>query len=107
MLLPIIGLSVTAGNLGMTIWARKRNITMKWYDLVIVSVVLITLPISLTSTISFITEYFPFYYGMSTLLIFHVMSVTIPLIFGIWYFFERFVRSGEEEGDSGPLSIVP
>ncbi len=106
MLLPIIGLTVTAGNLGMTIWARKRHIAMKWYDLVIVSVVLIALPISVMSTVSFMTEYYPFY-GMTSLLIFHVMSVTIPLIIGIWYFFERFVRVSEEEEDSKPLAIVP
>ena len=105
MLLPIIGLTVTAGNLGMTLWARKKRIPMKWHDWVIVSVVLIALPISITSTISFMTEYYPFY-GLASLLIFHVMSVTIPLIIGIWYFFERFVRSSEEEGDSGPLELA-
>ena len=106
MLLPIIGLTVTAGNLGMALWARKRHIAMRWYDLVIVSVVLIALPISIMSTVSFMTEYYPFY-GMTSLLIFHVMSVTIPLIIGIWYFFERFVHSSEEEEDSKPLAIVP
>jgi hypothetical protein len=105
-LLPIIGLTVTAGHLGMTIWARKKHIPMKWYDWVIVSVVLIALPIALTSTISFMADFYPFY-GTTSLLIFHIMSVTLPLIIGIWYFFERFVRSSEEDRDAMPLEPFP
>ena len=101
-----IGLGVTAGNLGMAVWARRKRVPLKWYDWVIISVVLIALPISIMNTISFMTEFYPFY-GMTSLLIFHVMSVTFPLIIGTWYFGERFIRSGEEEEDLGPLESLP
>lgn len=102
-MLFITGLTVTAGQLGMTLWARRKRISLRWYDWLIVGLVLLVLPININNLTSFFVQHYPFF-GMTSLLIFYVMSVTVPLVIGVWYLFHRFLAKHHEEEE---LDIVP
>jgi len=102
-MLLITGLTVTAGQLGMTLWARRKNISLRWYDWLIMGLVLIVLPLNIKNLASFFIANYPFF-GMTSLLIFYVMSVTMPLVIGVWYLSNRFLSRHDEEEK---LDIVP
>ena len=102
-MLLITGLTFTAGQLSMTLWARRKKVSLRWYDWLIIGMILLMLPISINNLINFFAQHYPFY-GMTSLLIFYVMSATVPLVVGVWYLFHRFlVKHHGEEG----LDIVP
>jgi hypothetical protein len=102
-MLLITGLTITAGQLGMSLWARRKKIMLRWYDWVIMGLVLLVLPLNIKNLAVFLMDNYPFF-GMTSLLIFYVMSVTIPLVIGVWYLSNRFLARHREEEK---LDIVP
>jgi len=102
-MLLLTALTVTAGQLGMTLWARRKKISLRWYDWTIIGLVLLVLPLNIKNLATFFIANYPFF-GMTSLLIFYVMSVTVPMVIGVWYLSNRFLARHYEEEE---LDIVP
>ena len=102
-MLLITGLTVTAGQLGMSLWARRKKISLRWYDWTVIGLVLLVLPMNIVNLVNFLIGNYPFF-GMTSLLIFYVMSVTVPMVIGVWYLSNRFLARHHEEET---LHIVP